>query len=117
MKCFSRANMSLLPYNRYLFNTLFVDDYLCWIQSLSDVSVCKKLDLLASKIRREIQGFDKQATGWNLDALEEAALAEADAMHPTDSGQRFRPNCSIPIQNFRCEALCMTHPSPGHLLQ
>ena len=60
---------------RYILNNLYIDDYLCWLQALSDESASKKLAMLVREIAKVLP-LQKHATRWHLDLLEAAALGD-----------------------------------------
>ena len=66
---------------RYILNNLYIDDYLCWLQALSDESASKKLAMLVREIAKVLP-LQKHATKWHLDLLETEALGGHD-----DGGQ------------------------------
>ncbi|KAF1334848.1 Shq1 like protein, partial [Globisporangium splendens] len=60
---------------QYLLNTLYIQDYCVWIQSVAD----EQLLALSKQLTTHVDSFQKADTGWGLEAIERSLLEEEDS--------------------------------------
>ncbi|KAK1944887.1 Protein SHQ1 [Phytophthora citrophthora] len=65
---------------QYLLNSLYIQDYCVWIQSVSD----KRLQTVGAELEAHIAAFTKSETGWALEELERS-LFEVDEVEHNES--------------------------------
>lgn len=60
---------------QYLLNTLYIQDYCVWIQSVTD----EQLLVLSERLEKHISAFKKADSGWGLEDIERSLLEEEHA--------------------------------------
>ncbi|KAG2529701.1 hypothetical protein JM18_002727 [Phytophthora kernoviae] len=66
---------------QYLLNTLYIQDYCVWIQSVSD----ERLQRVSKELEAHIAAFKKDNTGWALEELERSLLEASESEHDAAS--------------------------------
>eukprot|EP01105_Mastigella_eilhardi_P024670 TRINITY_DN6473_c0_g1_i2.p1 TRINITY_DN6473_c0_g1~~TRINITY_DN6473_c0_g1_i2.p1 ORF type:complete len:437 (+),score=122.96 TRINITY_DN6473_c0_g1_i2:366-1676(+) len=69
--------------NRHYLNTLFIDDYCCWVQTLPRQGLWTDL---ADELMRVDAAVAKADVGWSLDELEKQAVEELANAGPAQEG-------------------------------
>lgn len=62
---------------QYLLNSLYIQDYCVWIQSVND----ERLQRVSAELDDHIAAFKKDETGWALDELERSLFEAGNSEH------------------------------------
>uniref|UniRef100_A0A7S0HWJ0 CS domain-containing protein n=1 Tax=Hanusia phi TaxID=3032 RepID=A0A7S0HWJ0_9CRYP len=110
-----RVKHLLTQGERYLLNILYIDDYLVWLQSLSDKEFSNKTKILADHLAKAISSLHKSQCGWNLPLLEQEAKASIDRGEAAVSSSDFRESSAEPelTMSTSSSSSCSTSSSDG----
>lgn len=75
---------------QYLLNTLYVQDYCVWVQSVDDAT----LVALGEHLQTHVNAFTKAATGWALDDMEQRLLEADDEEEEEESSSEEEDSSS-----------------------
>nr|CCA23810.1 conserved hypothetical protein [Albugo laibachii Nc14] len=67
----------------YLLNSIFIQDYCVWIQSIDDQTLAQ----FAQRFHKAMRDFNKNDTGWDLIEMERRVLEDVDATSSEESAE------------------------------